>query len=109
VRLRVNGSLKHLCRLPSALAPQVAARVKIMSNLVITERRRPQDGQVRATIRGKKVEFRVSTIPSIHGEKIVLRILGGAKLKAGVGDLGLNARDLQVVDARSSPPTGSSS
>ncbi|TBR24758.1 response regulator [bacterium] len=106
VRLRVNGSLKPLCRLPAALGPQVAARVKIMSNLVITERRRPQDGQVRATIRGQKVEFRVSTVPAVHGEKIVLRILGGAKLKPGVADLGLNERDLLVVERALQSPHG---
>lgn len=97
VRVRVDGALRLLCRLPIALQAQVSARIKIMSNLVITERRRPQDGQVRAIIKGKKIEFRVSTIPSLFGEKVVLRILGGAKLKETLEELQFSPRDVEVV------------
>ncbi len=106
VRVRVDGSLQLLCRLPIALQAQVAARIKIMSNLIITERRRPQDGQVRAVIKGKKIEFRVSTIPSIYGEKVVLRILGGAKLKETLEELELCARDLDVMAKALQVPHG---
>ncbi|MFI5363953.1 MAG: ATPase, T2SS/T4P/T4SS family, partial [Elusimicrobiota bacterium] len=106
VRVRVDGSLQLLCRLPIALQTQVAARVKIMSNLIITERRRPQDGQVRAVIKGRKVEFRVSTIPSLYGEKIVLRILGGAKLKEKLEELELSPRDLDVMAKALQSPHG---
>ena len=106
VRVRVDGTLRLLERLPIALQTQVAARVKIMSNLVITERRRPQDGQVRATINGKKIEFRVSTLPSLYGEKIVLRILGGAKLKESLKELQLSPRDLDVMDRALQSPHG---
>ncbi|MDE2489990.1 MAG: type II/IV secretion system protein, partial [Elusimicrobia bacterium] len=106
VRVRVDGTLRLLCRLPIALQAQVAARVKIMSNLTITERRRPQDGQVRAVIKGKKIEFRVSTIPSIYGEKVVLRILGGAKLKETLEELKFSERDLQVVRKSLETPHG---
>ena len=106
VRVRVDGTLRLLCRLPIALQAQVAARVKIMSNLIITERRRPQDGQVRAVIKGHKVEFRVSTIPALHGEKLVLRILGGAKLKEKLEELQLSSRDLEVVAKALQSPHG---
>ncbi|MFH1725971.1 MAG: ATPase, T2SS/T4P/T4SS family [Elusimicrobiota bacterium] len=97
VRVRLNGSLQRLCALPGSLAARLAARLKIMSNLVITERRRPQDGQFRATVNGKKIEFRVSSMPSTNGEKIVLRVLGGTKLKPGLVELGLAGRDLKCV------------
>ncbi|MBI3564042.1 MAG: Flp pilus assembly complex ATPase component TadA [Elusimicrobia bacterium] len=106
VRVRVDGALQQLCRLPIALNAQVAARIKIMSNLTITERRRPQDGQIRAVIKGKKIEFRVSTIPSLYGEKIVLRILGGAKLKEKLEELQLSPRDLEVVRKALQSPHG---
>ncbi|MDE2291611.1 MAG: Flp pilus assembly complex ATPase component TadA [Elusimicrobia bacterium] len=106
VRTRLNGALKQLCRLPGAMSAQIAARVKIMSNLVITERRKPQDGQFRATIRSRKIEFRVSSLPSIHGEKIVLRVLGGVKLKGSLGELGASARDLEAMEGALRSPHG---
>jgi type IV pilus assembly protein PilB len=106
VRVRVDGTLRLLCRLPIALQAQVAARVKIMSNLTITERRRPQDGQIRAVIKGKKIEFRVSTIPALYGEKIVLRILGGAKLKESLEELKLSPRDLEAAAKSLRSPHG---
>ncbi|MBI5245666.1 MAG: Flp pilus assembly complex ATPase component TadA [Elusimicrobia bacterium] len=106
VRVRVDGSLRLLCRLPIALHTQVAARVKIMSNLVITERRRPQDGQVRAEIKGRKIEFRVSTIPSLYGEKVVMRILGGVKLKEKLEELQFSPRDLEVCAKALQSPHG---
>jgi len=106
IRIRCNGSLRRYGHMPKSLAPQVAARVKIMANLVITERRRPQDGQIRAMIKGRKIEFRVSTIPSVHGEKIVMRILGSAKLKAGLDDLGLRPRDVEAVRKALETPHG---
>ncbi len=97
VRVRLNGSLKHLCSFPSSLSARLAARIKIMTDLVITERRRPQDGQFRATIKGKKVEFRVSILPSMNGEKIVMRILGGNKLTADIENMGMRAYDTEKV------------
>ncbi|MDP3541803.1 MAG: ATPase, T2SS/T4P/T4SS family, partial [Elusimicrobiota bacterium] len=106
VRVRVDGTLRLLCRLPIALHTQVAARIKIMSNLIITERRRPQDGQVRAVIKGLKIEFRVSTIPSLYGEKVVMRILGGVKLKEHLEELQLSPRDLQVCAKALQSPHG---
>ncbi len=106
VRVRLHGSLQPLCTLPYNLHPQIAARIKIMSNLIITERRRPQDGQIRAVIRGRKIEFRVSTVPGLHGEKIVMRVLGQSNLKQGLEDMGLREHDLQEIRAALRAPHG---
>ena len=106
VRVRVNGSLQKLCTLPESLKARLVARVKIMSNLVITERRRPQDGQFRALIKGSRVEFRVSCLPSVQGENLVLRVLGGGKVKASIEGLGFYARDLDCVRPALESPHG---
>jgi type IV pilus assembly protein PilB len=106
VRVRINGSLQKLCVLPEGLKTRLVARIKIMSNLVITERRRPQDGQFRAHIKGNKVEFRVSCLPSIQGENLVLRVLGGGKVKASIEGLGFSARDLDCVRPALESPHG---
>ncbi|MCR4294063.1 MAG: ATPase, T2SS/T4P/T4SS family, partial [Elusimicrobia bacterium] len=97
VRVRLNGALNPLCTLPSALGARFTARIKIISNLVITERRRPQDGQFRITTQGRKIEFRVSFLPSMHGEKIVMRVLGAGK-KTALSEIGFNPRDLDCVE-----------
>lgn len=97
VRVRLNGALSPLCTLPSALGARLSARIKIMSNLVITERRRPQDGQFRIMAQGRKIEFRVSFLPGIHGEKIVMRVLGAGK-KTLLSEIGFNPRDLECVE-----------
>ena len=106
VRVRVNGSLQKLCELPLVLGTRLSARVKIMADLIITERRRPQDGQFRATILGRKIEFRVSTLPSTYGEKIVMRILGGNKLNANLDDIGMCDRDAFAVEKALETPNG---
>ncbi|MEK7858286.1 MAG: ATPase, T2SS/T4P/T4SS family [Elusimicrobiota bacterium] len=106
VRLRLNGSLKPLCQIPAAMGSRLSARIKIMSNLVITERRRPQDGQFRVTIKGKKIEFRVSTIPGTHGEKIVMRVLGSSKVSSDPAAMGMSDRDLACVERAISSPHG---
>jgi type II secretory ATPase GspE/PulE/Tfp pilus assembly ATPase PilB-like protein len=106
VRVRVDGSLKLLCTLPINIHPRLTARIKIMSNLSITERRLPQDGQFRAQIRGAKVEFRISTLPCTRGEKIVLRILGQSKLKGNLASLDLTPRDRACVEKALRAPHG---
>lgn len=106
VRVRIDGCLIRLCSLPRGMAARLAARVKIMSGLVITERRLPQDGQIRARVRDRNVEFRVSTLPGQHGEKIVLRVLGGGSVPEGVEAVGFTARDLEEVGAALKTPNG---
>ncbi len=106
VRVRIDGALRQLCTLPIAIHPRLTARIKIMANLSITERRLPQDGQFRAQIRGRKVEFRVSTLPCTRGEKIALRILGQSQLKGDLTTLGLTSRDLVCVEKALHAPHG---
>ena len=106
VRVRVDGVLRNLTTLPSAVHPRLTARIKIMSSLVITERRLPQDGQFRVQIKGNKIEFRVSTLPCIKGEKIVMRILGQSKLNSDLSSLKMGERDLRAVDAALKSPNG---
>ncbi|MBI4348785.1 MAG: Flp pilus assembly complex ATPase component TadA [Elusimicrobia bacterium] len=106
VRVRVDGSLRNLCTLPVSLRARLAARIKIMANLIITEHRLPQDGQFQAQIKNAPVEFRVSTLPSCHGEKIVMRILGASKLNTDLRSLGLSDRDFDCVEKTLKSPNG---
>ena len=75
VRLRVDGVLRETDSLPRRLLLPIVARVKILSNLDIIERRKPQDGRIAIGVRGREVDLRVSTFPSHQGEKVVIRIL----------------------------------
>jgi type IV pilus assembly protein PilB len=75
VRFRVDGILRDVLEAPKRLAGSVVSRIKIMSGLDISERRVPQDGRTRITVSGHEIDARVSTLPSLHGEKVVIRIL----------------------------------
>ena len=95
VRFRVDGILKIFQRLPAKIKDAVIARIKIMANLDISERRKPQDGRIRIRLRGRKIDFRVSTLPTIYGEKVVLRIQEAEKyLQFKLDDLGFEADNL---------------
>ena len=95
VRFRIDGILRIFQRLPARIKDAVIARIKIMANLDISERRRPQDGRIRIIFRGKKIDFRVSTLPTIYGEKVVLRIQEAEKyLQYKLEDLGFEADNL---------------
>jgi general secretory pathway protein E len=75
VRYRIDGVLREVETPPASLRAAIVSRVKIMAKLNIAERRLPQDGRVKLAVRGKEVDFRVSTLPTMHGESVVLRIL----------------------------------
>ena len=95
IRFRIDGILRIFQRLPIKVRDAVIARIKIMANLDISERRKPQDGRIRAIIQGKKIDFRVSTLPTIYGEKVVLRIQEAEKyLSFKLEDLGFEADNL---------------
>lgn len=86
VRLRVDGRLRPMIRFPSKVHPLVTSRVKIMSKLDISNSRTPQDGRARVKLWGKSYDMRISTLPALHGEKVVMRILdkGGLALNLDV-------------------------
>ena len=95
VRYRLDGVLKKVATQPSALAGRVAARVKILAQLDIAERRAPQDGRVKLKItKNKAFDFRVSTLPTVWGEKIVMRLLDSSAAKLNLEKLGFS--DLQL-------------
>lgn len=89
VRYRVDGVLHVSLMLPKKIGPVVISRIKILANLKIDEKRKPQDGRFRLTVGGKEIDFRVSTLPVIDGEKIVLRILDKEEGVSNVESLGL--------------------
>lgn len=97
VRFRVDGHLIEKVQPPKAMKDSLSSRIKIMANLDIAERRKPQDGRVRVkTASGAYVDFRVNILPVVHGEKIVMRILDKSNLKLDLADLGFEKDDLDV-------------
>ncbi|HEV7269655.1 type IV-A pilus assembly ATPase PilB [Pseudoxanthomonas sp.] len=89
VRLRIDGILKQVAKAPTKLRDRIAARLKVMSQLDIAEKRVPQDGRIKLNLsKTKQIDFRVSTLPTLFGEKIVLRILDGSAAKLGIDKLG---------------------
>jgi len=89
VRFRVDGILREMAKPPTNLAQRLAARLKVMSRMDISERRIPQDGRVKLKLsKNKSIDFRVNTLPLQFGEKIVLRILDASSAKLGIDALG---------------------
>ena len=89
VRLRADGILKEVASPPKNLAPRLSARLKVMSQMDISERRLPQDGRIKLKLsKSRAIDFRVNTLPTIWGEKVVLRILDADSAKLGIDALG---------------------
>ncbi|MFC1632645.1 GspE/PulE family protein [Patescibacteria group bacterium] len=116
VRYRVDGIMYSTLDLPKHILPEIVSRIKILANLKIDEKRLPQDGRFRSTVGQKRIDFRVSTFPTVNGEKVVLRVLDRTAGIATFEDLGLvGSRRVAVNDAIHRPygmmlmtgPTGS--
>lgn len=106
VRFRVDGVLRDRIEPPRALAPLLVSRIKVMAKLDIAERRVPQDGRVTLRIGGHDVDARVSTIPTQHGERVVLRLLEKGSLRLDLGALGMSERDRGVLNRLLERPHG---
>lgn len=106
VRLRIDGMLFDKIRLPSELHLAVVSRIKILSKMDIAERRRPQDGRITVKSGTRMVDLRVSTMPSINGEKIVMRILDKSSSVKPLAQLGFLGDDLQALNALIKKPQG---
>ena len=106
LRYRRDGVLEEQSRFPKNIAPALTARFKIISNLDISEKRLPQDGRLRKIINGKVIDFRVSTLPSKYGEKIVMRILDKSNTTLGLDKLFIYPEMLDQVREFSSRPYG---
>ena len=117
IRFRIDGILTEIARPPVTLSSRMAARLKVMSRLDIAERRVPQDGRIKLALSKKKsIDFRVSTLPTMWGEKIVMRILDSSSAMLGIDMLGYDPEQKQIyTDALDQPqgmilvtgPTGS--
>jgi len=88
VRFRVDGELREMAQPPLAIKDKLASRIKVISRLDIAEKRLPQDGRMKLKFGTKSIDFRVSTLPTLFGEKIVIRILDSASAKLGIEALG---------------------
>ena len=98
IRLRIDGVLQELMRPPHKLRNAVVSRIKLIAGLDITERRLPQDGQVRLKFTsGRECDFRVSVMPFRHGEKVVIRILDPSSLQTDMTRLGFSADELTLL------------
>ncbi len=106
VRFRVDGALTTSIVLPKNTHSGVVARIKILAKLRLDEKRKPQDGSFSATIDGRKVDFRVSTMPAYYGEKAVMRILDSDRGVKPLDQLGLSKRNLEMVREAISRPYG---
>jgi len=106
VRYRIDGILFELMRPPQSLQPAVVSRLKIMSNLDISERRLPQDGRIQAMIHGRHVDLRVSTLPLTGGEKAVIRILDNRSILIGLERLGMDEDTLAIFARQIERPHG---
>ena len=107
IRFRKDGVLKEAFpHLPKKIIPAVTARFKIIAELDIAERRLPQDGRIRRVFQDRKVDFRVSTLPSRYGEKVVLRILDNSSTQLGLGALITDEETLHIVQDMAKRPFG---
>jgi type IV pilus assembly protein PilB len=116
VRFRVDGELREITQPPIAIKDKLASRIKVISRLDISEKRVPQDGRMKLKFGAKSIDFRVSTLPTLFGEKIVIRILDSSSTKLGIEALGYEPEEkVRLLEAISRPygmvlvtgPTGS--
>ncbi len=96
VRYRIDGILFEIISPPHTMLGAVTSRIKIMSNLDIAERRVPQDGRMRVVIDNRNIDMRVSTLPTVHGEKVVMRVLDGASAARTLNDLDMD-EDTNII------------
>lgn len=106
VRYRIDGVLREKVPVPVLFANGIISRIKVMANMDIAERRLPQDGRIFLTIRGHSVDIRISTLPTNHGESVVLRILDKSSVSLDLTRLGMMPDDLKTVKQLMHKPNG---
>lgn len=106
VRFRVDGELAEAMEVPISMAAAITSRLKIMANLDIAERRMPQDGRIRCSVQGRKLDLRVSTLPLAAGEKTVMRILDTRSINVKLEDLGFDEDALVIWKGLIDAPHG---
>lgn len=107
LRYRVDGVLQDMPDPPPAsLAPAIASRIKLLSQMNIAERRLPQDGRIMTRVKGHELDLRVSTIPTVHGESIVMRVLDRESIRLSLPDMGFSADTLRRLQELLARPHG---
>ncbi|WP_243374676.1 type II/IV secretion system protein [Geotalea sp. SG265] len=106
VRLRVDGVLHNIHTIPRQLHPPIVSRIKLLSRLDLAEKRRPQDGRIKTSHKGKEVELRVSTLPVAFGEKVVIRIFDPEILMQDLDRIGFYPREYQLYNSFIRKPNG---
>jgi type IV pilus assembly protein PilB len=107
VRIRIDGVLEEIARVPGRMVPGVVSRIKIMCELDISERRLPQDGRVGLNVDGKQIDIRVVTLPTVHGESVVMRILDRSNVLIEIPRLGLDEFSMGRLQAATGHAHGS--
>jgi type IV pilus assembly protein PilB len=106
LRYRIDGMLHEMKAPPKRLQPSIIARLKIQSNMTLSEHRIPQDGRIQSQVGNKLIDLRVSCLPTYHGESIVMRILDKEGLRLGLAELGFFTDDQQTFERVISLPDG---
>ena len=106
IRYRIDGALQHIRNLPKAIQPAVISRIKIMAELDIAEKRKPQDGRIALRIHNKNVDLRISTLPVQYGERIVIRVLDKASQQFSVEKLGFGEEEHAAFESLIKKPHG---
>ena len=106
VRCRVDGVLREELSLPAGSQNMVASRVKVLANLDVAERRLPQDGRIGVMIQDRPIDIRVSSLPTVHGEKMVLRLLDEGALRPRIEEVGLPDHELRTLLDKVNAPFG---
>lgn len=106
VRFRKDGILHEITSVPKKLQASIISRVKIMADLDIAEKRKPQDGRIRVKVAGRDVDVRISTVPTTWGESVVMRLLDRSSVLLSLEDLGLEGPKLDTIDALIHRPHG---
>jgi type IV pilus assembly protein PilB len=106
VRFRVDGLLHEIQRLPKWTQSAIVSRIKVLASLDIAEKRQPQDGRLMVEIRGRRLDMRVSTLPTTHGEKLVIRVVDQNRLTMQLGELGLLSPELGQIKRYLERPQG---
>lgn len=99
VRMRIDGALRKVFTVPAKLQATVVSRLKIMGGMNISERKIPQDGRAMITSKGKEIDLRINSMPTIHGEKVVLRLLDKSSSRITSQSIGLEGEDLRKYEA----------
>jgi type IV pilus assembly protein PilB len=99
VRYRIDGLLRDIMEIPRHLQGDVNSRIKVMAGLDITERRKPQDGRIQLSFNGTEVDLRISTLPTVYGEKIVARVLHRANHLMDLDEFGFSPADLEKMES----------